>query len=120
MMVTTFVTVTGNVKSLFEKIVKQNFAAAGLGPGPSPFTVKTELIQAYTDLPGPNDVYVQIKLSLHIVHSATNIPLFHKILKGYAVAPVAQLSNISQDCWHLYHSLKEDVWRLLKKPISWL
>ncbi|SVC67814.1 uncharacterized protein METZ01_LOCUS320668, partial [marine metagenome] len=97
MMVTTFVTVTGNVKSLFEKIVKQNFAAAGLGPGPSPFTVKTELIQAYTDLPGPNDVYVQIKLSLTIVNSETNIPLFHKILKGYEAVPVAQLSNISHE-----------------------
>jgi S1-C subfamily serine protease len=97
MMVTTFVTVTGDVGNLFEKIVKQNFAAAGLGQGESPFTVKTELIEAHTDLPGPDHIYVRIKLSLTIVDSKNNIPLFHKILKGYEVVPVAQLSNISHE-----------------------
>ena len=97
MMVTTFVTVTGDVGNLFEKIIRQNFAAAGFGQGESSLTVKTELIEAHTDLPGPDHVYVRIKLSLTIVDSKNNTPLFHKILKGYEVVPVAQLSNISHE-----------------------
>ena len=41
------------MKGLFDRMVKQNFAAAGLGEGPSNLIIKPELIEVFTDLSGP-------------------------------------------------------------------
>ena len=66
MMVTSFVSVTGDMKGLFDRMVKQNFAAAGLGEGSSNLIIKPELIEAFTDAKGPDHVFVRIKLAITV------------------------------------------------------
>ena len=95
MMVTTFISVSGDMKGLFDRMVKQNFAAAGLGEGPSNLIIKPELIEVFTDLSGPDHVFVRIKLAITILDSSSGVPIHHQIFRGYEVTPVTQISTLS-------------------------
>ena len=95
MMVTSSVSVAGDMEGLFNRMVKQNFAAAGFGEGPSNLTIKPELIEASTDLPGPDHVFVRIKLAISVLDSSSGIPIHRQIIKGYEVTPVTQISNMA-------------------------
>lgn len=95
MMITTTVSLQGNLSNLYEQIVKKNFASVGIGEGDSELLVKGSMLEAKTDALGPDNIYVQIKTSLTIINAANNIPIFNKVLKGYQVVPVTQISNFA-------------------------
>lgn len=93
MMVTTSVSMNGDLSGLYEKLTKQNFASSGIGEGDSPLIVKGSILEAKTDARDPDNIYVQIKASLTILNMRDNTPLFNKVLKGYEITPVTQISN---------------------------
>ncbi len=93
MMVTTWVSMSGDLGRLLEQMVKQNFAAQGIGEGTSPLRLKGALLEARTDAMGPDHIFVQVTASLTLVNTSENTPVFHRTLKGYEVTPVTQVSN---------------------------
>jgi S1-C subfamily serine protease len=93
MMVTSYIGFKGNLQSVLERIVKQNFAAHGIGDGESPYILKGAIIEAQTDAWGPDHIYVQIQASLTMLDNRDNTPIFYKTLKGYHTTPVTQVSN---------------------------
>ena len=95
MMVTTSIFFKGNLQAAVEKIVKQNFAAHGIGDGTSPYTLKGSIVEAHTDAWGPDHIFVQIQISLTMIDTRDNTPVFHKVLKGHEITPVTQLSNLA-------------------------
>ena len=95
MMVTTSVGIEGDLRALLERVVRQNFAASGIGEGRSPITVKGAVLEATTDAVGPDHVYVQVTASLTILDSTSNVPILHRTLTGRTVTPVTQISNMA-------------------------
>lgn len=93
MMVTTHVDITGDLAGLLERMVRQNFASQGIGPGESSINVRGAILEATTDAEGPDHVWVQVTASISIVHTDTNRPIRHQNLKGRAVTGVTQVSN---------------------------
>lgn len=93
MMITTSIYIEGDLNMLFEEMTKQNFAANGIGDGISPFRLKGEILEASTDAVGPDHIFVQVIASLTLINAKNNVPIFHKILKGYKVTPVTQIAN---------------------------
>lgn len=95
MMVTTSIGIEGDLRALLQRVVRQNFAASGIGEGRSPITVKGTVFEATTDAVGPDHVYVQVTVSLTILDSTSNVPILHRILAGRTVTPVTQISNMA-------------------------
>ena len=95
MMVTTTVGIEGDLRALLERVVRQNFAASGIGEGRSAITVKGVVLEAATDAVGPDHVYVQVTTSLTIIDSTSNVPILHRNLTGRTVTPVTQVSNMA-------------------------
>lgn len=93
MMVTTSISFKGNLQDVIERIVKQNFAAQGIGQGISRYKLKGSIADAQTDAWGPDHIYVQVQVSLTMIDNQDNTPIFHKVLKGYHITPVTQVSN---------------------------
>ncbi len=95
MMVTANVGTTGDLSGLFENIVRQNFAASGIIEGKSKLTIKTEILEAFTDASGPDHIYVRLKLGLAIINSTSNDTIYYQIIKGFKETPVTQISNLA-------------------------
>lgn len=93
MMVTTTITMKGDLLPIVEKMVRANFLSSGIEEGTSPLIVNAKLLEAHSDLPGPDHIFVRIRMSLDIVEKSTNIPLFHQVITGYSVVGVVQLGN---------------------------
>lgn len=97
MMVTTTITMKGDLLPIIEKMVRANFLSSGIEEGPSPLIVNAKLLESYSDLPGPDHIFVRIRMSLDIVEKDSNIPLFHQVFTGYAVVGVVQLGNVAHE-----------------------
>ena len=97
MMVTAPVSMTGSLSDTVENLVKKNFDSVGIEPGESPLVVRTEILEAHTDLPGPDHLFVRIRLSLSVVDQASNAPVFSEVFTGYSVVGVIQLGNVGHE-----------------------
>jgi hypothetical protein len=93
MMVPTTVSIDGDLRSVFERLVRQNFAANSIGDGQSPILIRGALLDAATNAVGPDHVFVEVTASLTVLDSTRNMPLLHRVLKGRRVTPVTQLTN---------------------------
>ncbi len=93
MMATTSISLKGDFQSVVERMVKQNFAAHGIGEATSPYMLSGSIVEAQSDAWGPDHIFVQIQVSLTMIDTRDNSPIFHKVLKGYKITPVTQLSN---------------------------
>jgi hypothetical protein len=96
MMVTTSVSMKGDLASTMEKLVQKNFQAVGITNGSGPPTVKGKIIEAYTDANGPDHIFVRIRFELAII-TGNNQPIFHDVLTGYSVVGVVQLGNSAHE-----------------------
>lgn len=96
MMVTTSVSMKGDLASTMEKLVQKNFQAVGISNGSGPPTVKGKIIEAYTDANGPDHIFVRIRFELAII-TGNNQPIFHDVLTGYSVVGVVQLGNSAHE-----------------------
>lgn len=97
MMVTAPVSMTGSLSNAVEHLVKKNFDSVGIESGESPLVVRTEILEAHTDLPGPDHLFVRIRLSLSVVDEETNAPLFSEVFTGYSVVGVIQVGNVGHE-----------------------
>jgi S1-C subfamily serine protease len=96
MMVTTSVSMKGDLAATMNKLVRKNFQSAGITDGEGPLTIEGQIIESHTDARGPDHIFVRIKFALSIVNSS-NEPVFHEVFTGYSVVPVVQLGNAAHE-----------------------
>ena len=93
MMKTGTASLSGKVTPLLKRMIKGNFLVSGIEEGDSDYTVSANLIETHTDLPGPDHVYVRVRVALSIVKSETNTVIYYEQLEGYSVEGVIQIGN---------------------------
>lgn len=93
MMVTTTVGMSGDLAAVFERVVRRNLAAQGIGEGPSPIVVSGAVLDATTDATGPDHVFVEVVVSVSVVDSTKNTPVLHQTLRGRHVSGVTQVTS---------------------------
>jgi hypothetical protein len=93
MMATTTIGVNGDLRAAFERMVRQNFAANGIGDGQSPILVRGAVLDATTDAVGPDHIFVEVTASLTVLDAPRNSPILHRVRRGRQVTPVTQLSD---------------------------
>tara|TARA_B110000240_G_C13405598_1_gene412959 strand:- start:51 stop:635 length:585 start_codon:yes stop_codon:yes gene_type:complete len=97
MMVTSFVSMSGDLSETVDQMVKKNFQLVGIGDGNSSYQIRTKILEAHTDVLDPNNIFVRIRIQIGLTDKNTNMSLLHEVISGYSVVGVMQLDNFAHE-----------------------